>query len=226
MAVSKTKKGAKKRGGSRPKAASKVSASAAAVSASAAAAPPVCFDDPPGILEKKFCVSPLSKNFKGQFDLSSSKQQLCNQPKCQTLKTVNKVVLSLGSNTCDSQIGKLLGGGITVTLITAYDQDGLHRGFHAGDFTWNVSGTTKVIGRMSGVTNEGSHRLPIKDCQKCDEIDILEGRLCGQVVDTQNPSLKGCQVMAVYRLKFKATKDGGKGPAWGVIEGVVICRCD
>jgi hypothetical protein len=45
-------------------------------------------------------------------------------------------------------------------LVTAFEIDGEHRGFHAGDFEWTVTAGLKVAGRMSGVTNVGTHREP------------------------------------------------------------------
>ena len=189
-------------------------------------APIVCFDDPKAILEKRFCLSNLSKNVKGEVALEVSKGQKCVKPKCATLRTSNVFKLSLGNNTCDSPVAKDFNGGLSVNnLATAYQADGMHRGFHAGDFVWTGANGLKVEGRMSGMTNEGTHRTPIKDCQKCDEVGIMEGRLCGSVTATNNPVLKGCQVIAAYRLKFDATVKGAQGVAFGTIEGVIICPC-
>lgn len=101
----------------------------------------------------------------------------------------------------------------------------MHRGFHAADFVWFGAGGLKLEGRMSGVTNEGSHRLPIKACQRCDDRGIMEGRLCGQVTTAPDPTLKGCQVIAAYRIKFDPSVRGGSGRAVGTIEGVIISPC-
>ena len=63
---------------------------------------------------------------------------------------------------------------------------------------------------MSGVTNAGTHRLPaFKDCQKCDDRGVMEGRICGQIVSPNNPALNGCQVMAAYRIRFDSSAHRG-----------------
>ena len=186
----------------------------------------VCFDDPKAILEKRFCLSNFSKNVKGEVALEVSNPQKCAKPKCVTLRTSNILKLVLGNNSCDSPVAKDFNGGLSVSnLATAYQADGVHRGFHAGDFVLTGANGLKVEGRMSGMTNEGTHRSPIKDCQKCDEVGIMEGRLCGSVTATNNPALKGCQVIAAYRLKFDATAKGIQGVMWGTLEGVIICPC-
>lgn len=184
-----------------------------------------CFDDPAAILEKAFCVSALSKDVKGELKLSSSKEQKCQDPRCRTLRTVHGLKVEVGPTACDSPTSRPLNGVLTVKLITAFDTDGNHRGFHSGDFSWTGAGGLKVTGRMSGVTNEGSHRVPIKACQKCNDIGIMEGRLCGQVVEAGDSKLKGCQVIAAYRIKFDPSDTGGSGGVVGTIEGVIVCFC-
>lgn len=186
-----------------------------------------CFDDPDGILKNPFCVSALSKDLKGKMPLTLSKGLKCANPACTTLRTRNEMKASVKGTVCDSALAKDFNGGLEFgNLSTAYDQDGKHRGFHAADFVWLGANGLKVQGRMSGVTNEGTHRLPIKDCQKCSDIGIMEGRLCGVVTATQNPALKGCQVIAAYRITFDPTVKGANGAVIGTIEGVIICRCD
>ena len=185
-----------------------------------------CFDDPTGILEKAFCVSAVSKNLRGEMKRSSSKEQKCATPSCKTLRTLHGLKVEVTPTTCDSQVAAALNGSLGSKISTAFDTDGNHRGFHAGDFTWTGAGGLKITGRMSGVTNEGSHRLPIKDCQKCGDKGIMEGRLCGQIVDGgQTPKLKGCQVTAAYRIKFDPSITGGDGAVIGTLEGVLICNC-
>jgi len=185
-----------------------------------------CFDDPAGILEKAFCVSAVSKDLKGVLKLGSSKEQKCQTPSCKTLRTAHELKVELKKTKCDSPAALPLNGSLTTKLITAFDTDGNHRGVHAGDFTWAGAGGLKITGRMSGITNEGSHRLPIKDCQKCSDIGIMEGRLCGQVINGgETPKLKGCQVIAAYRIKFDPSEKGGDGEVLGTLEGVLVCSC-
>src|SRR5580765_8245576 len=131
-----------------------------------------CLDDPGTILQKEWCLSALSKDLGGVLHLTDSKPHQCHTPPCKTLKTVHQLkVKAIGHQPCDSQPAKLLDGEIVIErLVTVFDQDGTHRGFHAGDFVWHGAAGIQVIGRMSGVTNVGTHRAPaFNDCQKCDE---------------------------------------------------------
>ena len=41
---------------------------------------------------------------------------------------------------------------------------------------------------------------------------------------SQTPKLKGCQVIAAYRIKF-VVKTGGDGAVVGTLEGVLVCFC-
>lgn len=184
-----------------------------------------CFDDPKAIFEKEFCVSALSKDLKGDLKLGSTKEHKCSEPECKTLRTAHSLKVKVVATLCDSPTARPLNGTLTVKLITAFDTDGNHRGFHSGDFSWTGAGGLKVTGHMSGVTNEGSHRLPIKACQKCNDLGIMEGRLCGQVVEAADSKLKGCQVIAAYRVRFDPSVKGGSGGVVGTIEGVIVCFC-
>ena len=186
-----------------------------------------CFDDPPTILKQRICLNPVSKNTKGTLKLTSRDEQKCEKPECRTLKTVHLLKLGTASHApCDSKIGKILTGTILVErLVTAFNEDGHHRGFHAGDFTW--TGTkVQIAGRMSGMTNVGTHRLPVfANCQRCDTRGVMEGRICGRVVKTEISELKECQLFGSYRIKFDPSPGGGSGAVTGVIEAVLICPC-
>ena len=186
-----------------------------------------CIDDPATILQKEWCLSAVSKDLTGTLNLSDSKSHQCQTPSCKTLKTVHQVKLkAVGHPPCDSQPSHALDGDIAIDrLVTVFDQDGMHRGFHAGDFVWKGAGL-QVTGRISGVTNEGSHRPPACNaCQKCDDKGVMEGRLCGQIVSTANPALNGCQVVAAYRIKFDPGTTGGQGAIHGTLEGIILCPC-
>jgi hypothetical protein len=186
-----------------------------------------CFDYPPSILKERICLNPVSKNMKGTLELNVREEQKCEKPECLTLKTGHLLKLRVASNApCDSRVGRLLTGTIVVErLITAFNVDGEHRGFHAGDFTW--TGTkTQIAGRMSGMTNVGTHRLPVfRDCQRCDERGVMEGRICGRVIKTEVEGLKECQLFGSYRISFDSSVGGGSGAVSGVIEAVLICPC-
>ena len=190
--------------------------------------PTQCLDDPGIILQKEWCLSALSKDLSGTLHLADSKSHQCHTPSCNTLKTVHQLkVKAVSHQPCDSHAGLLLDGTIVVErLVTVFDQDGMHRGFHAGDFVWQGTVGIQVTGRMSGVTNVGTHRAPaFTDCQKCDEKGVMEGRLCGQVASTSNAALNGCQIIADYRIKFDPSVTGGQGSVRGTLEGVIICSC-
>jgi hypothetical protein len=187
-----------------------------------------CLDDPGTILRNEWCLSALSKDLSGTLVLAGSTSHQCHTPPCKTLKTTHHLKLRVvGHPPCDSSTSKLLDGEIAVDrLVTVFDQDGLHRGFHAGDFVWQGVAGLQVDGRISGVTNVGTHRLPaLTDCQRCDAKGVMEGRLCGQVTSTSHPELNGCQITADYRIKFDPGTTGGQGAVHATLEGVIICPC-
>jgi hypothetical protein len=187
-----------------------------------------CFDDPNAILEQPVCLNVLSKDVKGTLALNLSQVHACAQPQCKTLKTAHTLKLNPISHApCDSAFAHALGGTFVVDrLVTAFDQDGMHRGFHAGDFVWQATPTIQILGRMSGMTNEGTHRPPaFSNCQTCDAHGVMEGRLCGRLIAFNLPAISGCQLIAAYRIKFDPSTTGGTGAVVGVIEGMVICPC-
>jgi hypothetical protein len=191
--------------------------------------PSSCLDEPGLILSQKMCLSVVSKNLKGSLTQTVQQPQACNQPPCKTLKTVHAVKVEVIPNTpCDSQISSRLNGVLRVDrLVTAYQANGNRRGFHAGDFLWLGAGV-QVTGRMSGTTNVGTHRAPVftPACQRCDTTGVMEGRICGEITQSQVPELKGCQIVGSYRIKFDPSAGGGSNQTiTGVIEGVVICSC-
>jgi hypothetical protein len=191
---------------------------------------PKCLDEPPIILQQKMCLNAVSKNLKGNFKPTAREKQSCARPECKTLKTVHALRMKTQSNPpCDSPLSKSLEGEFVVErLVTAYEVDGNNRGFHAGDFVWKSMAAT-IAGRISGMTNVGTHRAPVFQpaCQKCDTRGVMEGRLCGQVVETQNPELKDCHIVGSYRIKFDPSVGGGAGQTVSaVIEAELICRCD
>ena len=97
---------------------------------------------------------------------------------------------------------------------------------HAGDFVWTgVAGVT-VNGRLSGMTNEGTHRQPaFNGCQRCDQRGVMEGLLCGQIAAPANDDLNGAQIAASYRITFDPTANGRAGATQGTLEGMIITPC-
>jgi hypothetical protein len=187
-----------------------------------------CSDDPEQILRTKVCLTALSKDLEGELRPGEPEKQECREPSCNTLKNVQFLHLAVRFHRpCDSQLARSFDGEIIVErLVTAFGQDGEHRGFHAGDFRWSGA-EIRAVGRMSGMTNEGNHRGPaFDDCQPCNALGVMEGRICGQVVDTHNEALTECRIFGSYRIKFDSSTAGGSGVVVGTLEGVIICPCN
>jgi len=190
-------------------------------------ATPKCPDDPPTLLKQPLCLSALSKDLKGSLDLHVSDPHTCKEPGCTTLKTGHGLKLEAHAHApCDSHLGQVLNGTIEVGRhITAFEQDGNHRGLHAGDFVWTGTGA-KAAGRISGMTNVGTHREPpFKPCQTCDSRGVLEGRLCGEILEAKDPALVGVQILGVYLIRFDPSTKGGSGAVSGTFEGTLVRPC-
>lgn len=184
-----------------------------------------CFDDPGRIYKENVCLKAVSKNFEGELRLQDRDIQKCSDPECKTLKTIHGLKVEVREHDCDEV--KRLNGVLKVErLATAFqDGDGERRGVHAGDFRWDGVGVV-IAGRMSGITNAGTHRDPYFDpCQECYAPGIMEGRMCGSVVDTKDPELRGCYYVGMYRLIFDPSSGGGEGAIKGLFEGSLICPC-
>ena len=82
-----------------------------------------------------------------------------------------------------------------------------------------------ATGTLSGVTNAGVHREPFfRECQRCDEHGVMEGRLCAQIRRAPR-ELVGCNIIGVYLLRFDANPKGGQGDVQGTFEGVIVSPC-
>jgi hypothetical protein len=188
----------------------------------------LCPDSPNALLERELCLSEVSKNLEGELRLLESEREECASPKCRTLKTMHLLQLEVQSNRpCDSRPGRLLDGTFTVCDLThAFARgDGNRRGVHAGSFRWRGRDIL-VTGGISGITNAGTHRLPVfDDCQPCDAHGYMEGRFCGTVRKAKARELVGCQVIGTYRLRFDPSREGGSGAVRGTLEGVLVCYC-
>ena len=187
-----------------------------------------CLDDARELAKSRVCLEPVSKNAEGELRLVDREVEECSDPKCETLKTDHLLRLEVKSHKpCDSKVGKLLDGVFYVRkLVSALsDGNGERRGIHAGEFRWNGNGV-RIEGRMSGMTNVGTHRAPVFDeCQKCNSPGYMEGRLCGRIVKARDEKLVGCEVTAVYRFRFDHSKGFQDTGIAGTIEGAVVCEC-
>jgi hypothetical protein len=188
----------------------------------------VCTADPRRLLPAELCLGELSKDLGGDLVLRTSEPRPCAEIDCRTLTTQHALDVTLKTHQCDSEIGKLFDGKLSSPdLTTVFARGGSrNRGMHAGNFEW-VSAAGVFRGRLSGMTNEGTHReTPFRDCQRCDEPGVLEGRLCGRVIEPADPRLAGAQVFGAYRLRLlEPGAEGVQGPITGTLEGVVVRPC-
>jgi len=187
----------------------------------------VCDGTPAELLMSELCLDELSKDVRGDLHLVESRRHECREDDCLTLTVEHLLRLELTSHACDSALGALLNGRLQskdlVSVFTA--GSGNSRGMHTGTFVWQ-SAAAWISGRLSGMTNEGTHREPaFSACQQCDERGVMEGRLCGKIVRTADRRLTGAQVFAAYRLRFDPGEDGGQGAVTGTIEGLVVRTC-
>lgn len=187
-----------------------------------------CLEDARELWERRVCLEPVSKNLRGELRLLDGERQECEEPRCLTLKTDHLLKLEVHSHEpCDSELGRLLDGVLVVRrLVHALaDGTGLGRGLHTGEFQWAGAGV-RVAGRLSGMTNVGTHRQPPFDpCQECRAPGYMEGRLCGRIERAEDGRLVGCQVTAAYRLLFEASEGFQDSGVRGTLEGLVVCSC-
>jgi hypothetical protein len=187
----------------------------------------LCDAGPGDLAVADLCLDELSKDAEGELTLLESEPHECPEHDCRTLTAEHLLRISLKAFSCDSAIGNLFDGRlVSKDLTTVFARgSGVNRGMHAATFQWR-SAAGIVIGSLSGMTNEGTHREPaFRACQRCDERGVMEGRLCGRLVRAAEPRLEGAQVVGAYRLTFDAAEDGGRGPVRGTLEGLVVRTC-
>jgi hypothetical protein len=189
-----------------------------------------CPDDPRHIQSDLMCLYAVSKDLEGKLTLEEREIEDCERRSCRTLKTRHVLELAVrpSAGDCDGGEAKILDGHLkSLDLASAFiDGSGNNRGFHGATFQWKESGGRMVAtGTLSGVTNAGVHREPAgKDCQRCNEHGVMEGRLCAQI--RRGPDGFGCcNVIGVYLLRFDAGEGGGEGGVQGTFEGVIVCPC-
>lgn len=186
-----------------------------------------CPDDPPALWKRDVCLNALSKDWRGELNLEEREEHACNKPECKTFKTIHRLKVGVQPHPpCDSSLAKYFDGTLVVErLYTVFDQNGNQRGFHAGDFEWFGQGV-RVAGRISGMTNVGTHREPVfEPCERCHHPGIMEGRLCGSVVETDVSELRENQVIGIYRILFDPSEGGGSGSVRATFEGVIVSPC-
>ena len=148
----------------------------------------------------------ISSDVAGLLNLDEQISQPCSKSRCLTLKTIHTIWLRALPTRCN-QID--LGGGTLAlfNLVTAFAQDGGHRGVHRGQFVWTSPGIVRrsvVYGAVVGVTNVGTHRGPsFPPCQSgCDESEVMEGQLIDGVFELYNaPRYRGATLSGAYRTR-------------------------
>jgi hypothetical protein len=205
-----------------------------------------CKDSASYILAQPMCLEPFSKNAeRGELRLVwDGPIEFCSgltSRECNSYKTIHQLNLDIITNKPDYSRcnigGRRLDGRLYVcNLIHAfsYGGDPKSRGFHGGNFTW-VDATNGIVaeGKLSGITNAGTHRLPLpppegceQPCQECWAPGFMDGRFCGTIRRSHaDPSLLGCQIVGMYKLRFEGTLKDDRNHVTGVLEGVVIFEC-
>ena len=182
------------------------------------------------MLEQRTCLTPLSKTTLVSFGKPDIDRRECDDPQCLTLTTRQEMELELTGYDCEDPrgpAGSLLGAIRVADLVHAFDGSAEGRGFHSGDFRWE-SRRTLVFGRMSGITNAGTHHPRVLDCQPCRVPGFLQGRLCGSIARADDPALLGAHVFANYAIQARdISRDGlpEQREADGTLEGVLIRGC-
>lgn len=200
----------------------------AARGAEAVRAYDVCTGGPDELLDATLCLAEVSKDLEGRLVPLQAEREECPALDCTTLTTRAALALEVAPHACDSRLAALLDGRLVVGDLTTVfvDGDAGRRGMHAGTVRWSGTGV-RLQGAISGMTNVGTHREPaFEPAQRCDEQGVLEGRLCARVVRARAPELVGAQVLAVYRMRFELTAEGGEGPVRGTLEGVLVRACE
>ncbi len=188
----------------------------------------VCDGRPEELARSVLCLDDLSKDVKGELKIIDVEDRVCDKLGCKTLVVEHLLRAEVISHRCDSELGALFDGTLVVRNLTTVfaDASGMRRGLHTARFQLRTA-IGVVQGRMSGMTNEGTHREPaFKGCQECGEIGVMEGQLCGRVVRAKDPALRGAQVTAAYRFAFEPSDRGGEGGLAGTIEGVLVRNCE
>lgn len=191
---------------------------------------PSQYDKPAVLKDNKLCLKAVSKNLEGRMKRLADPKPDCETNSCKTIKLLHSLELRiLTVAPCDAQEALPLDGTFKVDeLVTEELTIAGRRGIHAGDFVWTGNGVT-IKGTMNGFINLSPHRPPFIDnqecAQRCSQPRVMEGRLTGKITATQHPHLKGCEVLADYRLRLGSPETAASASLKGTLEGVLVCRC-
>ena len=165
----------------------------------------------------EICVYEVSKRVAGRFEVERQDIQGCKQPACKTLKQGGEFKAEVERGPCDSPESKALDGALRGQFVAAYkDADTTNRGGQTGRFEWRGA-ASRLVGRMRGVVNAGTHYPPVNDCEKCHTVNHVEGWLRAAVTEGEH---EGCRVAAMYALELD-----NEGGFRGTLEGLLICQC-
>jgi hypothetical protein len=180
------------------------------------------FELEPSYVER-ICMWVVSKDLRGEFTFTNLEDQECRRTSCMTHK--GQLILKvrvMPHFPCDAVASRAFDGDIKSELVFAYIENGYGRGYHLGRLEWYGS-TSHLMGRMSGVTNAGTHRNPLAPYESCDRRGHIEGRLDAVVVDGDH---KDCRVIATYVIDFDPSLKAAGSGLLGTLEGVLICPCE
>jgi hypothetical protein len=181
--------------------------------------------EPCAMLRRTVCLQSVSKDVEGEFGPPDSERRQCREPDCTTLTSLQVLNLKLGSHPDCDRLPELDGTIELRDLVHVFDNSGNERGMHTGEFRWE-SAAGLIFGRMSGITNAGTHRPPaFGECQRCRDA-VLEGQLCGTVCRAREARFTDCRVVGGYRLRIDPGSDGiPQQRVVGTFEGLLVCPC-
>jgi hypothetical protein len=163
---------------------------------------------------------------KGRIILARANEEKCEKLDCISFKTYHQLEVELSSHApCDSKKGEVLNGSLIARIIHGFINNGEGRGAHHGKFQLSSISGTIVRGQLWGITNAGTHRKPISDCESCDLKGHMEGRLAGEIQEGDK-SLTDCRVFGSYMIKFDPSAGFINTPMTGTLEGVIVCECE
>jgi hypothetical protein len=178
--------------------------------------------DPTQYYKEPICMIRVSKDWQGDFRVADRDLKKCEKPGCTTVKGLIKVESKIQRHQpCDAVGAASLDGDISGLLAFSYIDDAQRRGHHVGKIDWTGTGS-KLVGQMTGVTNAGTHRPPLMQCERCEEPGHMEGCLEAVVVEGRH---KGCRLVATYAIEFDPSIAPQDTAFRGTLEGVLICDC-
>jgi hypothetical protein len=171
----------------------------------------------------------LSKNLRGEFKVEPIKHYACKDPLSGAVRkmwsgpTRFKLVVVSNQNPCD-ELPQLFGGTMDVSWTVTVRDEATPFGTHEGKFAW-VDGPSKAAGTMNGTWGCGTHRQPLKDCERCRVRDHVEGLLVGEVTAGR---LKGATIRATYAGQIdpgQVTPTSFPGTIQLTLDGVYVVKC-